>query len=617
MATIRDRYVLEVDVQAGIIGIDRATTATNNLNNSMGRIRSVAATAAGALAAIGAVNLAGNAIETYTAYERLTTQIATYTGGLANARTELERLEQLSVKLPQDLNDIAEAFTILTRTGIDTTNESLSALSEIAAANGRSLTQLAEAVADGMVGEFERFKEFGIKVSKEGDNLVARIGDQQVAVATSSTDLVNQLISLGEEGGRFFGAAAANAETLSQSFSNLNGAVSIAQREFVEGLKPGLQAVTESITTLMTENSGLLESLGRLVGDILVKAVEIFPQVVEAVRPLQPVFELLGTVLTEIIGPALSALFSILGQIAEAITPIVESAIPALQAGFEGIRTIIESLISAFESVITGLRDIYTEAVRLKDATVEAFNSMAEGVTSRAEAAYDGVTGWFGSMYDYVVGNSVVPDMVNGVLNEFVRMDRGMLDSIRNAVRGVTQSFTDIGRTISTNFQSFTTSALSGIAAQIDSISGGILGRIQGLANTVSTRLGSVINSARNAASNFSRNLPNLNFGGRSGGGGNNFLGGITDAFSGFKNLFGGFFANGGYLPGGKVGVVGERGPELISGPANITPMGSTQVVYNINAVDALSFKQLLARDPGFIHAVAQQGSKRIPQRRL
>jgi hypothetical protein len=80
--------------------------------------------------------------------------------------------------------------------------------------------------------------------------------------------------------------------------------------------------------------------------------------------------------------------------------------------------------------------------------------------------------------------------------------------------------------------------------------------------------------------------------------------------------LFGGFFANGGTLGAGKFGIAGENGPELISGPASITPMGgTTNVTYNINAVDAMSFKAMIAADPSFIHAVAQQGGKSTPRR--
>jgi lambda family phage tail tape measure protein len=94
-------------------------------------------------------------------------------------------------------------------------------------------------------------------------------------------------------------------------------------------------------------------------------------------------------------------------------------------------------------------------------------------------------------------------------------------------------------------------------------------------------------------------------------------IGGVV---SGIKNIFGGFFATGGMIPPGKFGIVGERGPEIASGPATITPMGAlggtTQVTYNIQAVDAASFQALVARDPGFIHAVAMQGARSQPLKR-
>lgn len=52
--------------------------------------------------------------------------------------------------------------------------------------------------------------------------------------------------------------------------------------------------------------------------------------------------------------------------------------------------------------------------------------------------------------------------------------------------------------------------------------------------------------------------------------------GGLSGAsgFGGFGKLFSGFFADGGSIPAGKFGIVGERGPELVSGPATVTPGG-------------------------------------------
>jgi len=93
-----------------------------------------------------------------------------------------------------------------------------------------------------------------------------------------------------------------------------------------------------------------------------------------------------------------------------------------------------------------------------------------------------------------------------------------------------------------------------------------------------------------------------------------------SQAFGNLGQIFGGFFANGGTLGAGKFGIAGEAGPELITGPATITPLdqlgGNQMVTYNINAVDALSFKQLVAKDPQFIHAVASQGARKVPGRR-
>lgn len=102
-------------------------------------------------------------------------------------------------------------------------------------------------------------------------------------------------------------------------------------------------------------------------------------------------------------------------------------------------------------------------------------------------------------------------------------------------------------------------------------------------------------------------------FGGGGGGGG---------IFGSIGKIFG--FASGGNPAIGKPIVVGEAGPELFV-PRNagtIVPNhalggGQTvqQVSYTINATDAQSFKQLLARDPQFIHSVVEQGRRSTPQR--
>ena len=101
------------------------------------------------------------------------------------------------------------------------------------------------------------------------------------------------------------------------------------------------------------------------------------------------------------------------------------------------------------------------------------------------------------------------------------------------------------------------------------------------------------------------------------------FFGGSTMAGAAVMGLPG--YAAGGNIPAGQLSVVGERGPELFlpkqAGtivPNNMLGGGQTNntaVTYNIQAVDASSFRSLIARDPEFIHNVSEQGRRSMPIR--
>lgn len=98
-----------------------------------------------------------------------------------------------------------------------------------------------------------------------------------------------------------------------------------------------------------------------------------------------------------------------------------------------------------------------------------------------------------------------------------------------------------------------------------------------------------------------------------SGGSGSLILGGLKSLGS----LLG--FANGGVIPTNGPVIVGERGPEILTGAAGRTVIpneqafGGANITYNINAVDAMSFKQMIASDPTFLYAVTEQGRRRLP----
>ena len=102
----------------------------------------------------------------------------------------------------------------------------------------------------------------------------------------------------------------------------------------------------------------------------------------------------------------------------------------------------------------------------------------------------------------------------------------------------------------------------------------------------------------------------------------------VKKAIIGLASMFG--FAAGGPVMAGTPIIVGERGPEMFvpQSAGKIVPNNQlggsgggssgamqTTVNYNIQAVDAASFRSLVARDPSFIYAVTERGRRSQPTR--
>jgi phage-related minor tail protein len=105
----------------------------------------------------------------------------------------------------------------------------------------------------------------------------------------------------------------------------------------------------------------------------------------------------------------------------------------------------------------------------------------------------------------------------------------------------------------------------------------------------------------------------------------------VRKAIVGMAAMFG--LAAGGSAMAGTPYMVGERGPELFipqtagkvipnnvlngsaAGQGAVNGGGQTMVTYNIQAVDASSFRSLVARDPSFIYAVTEAGRRSQPTR--
>jgi len=495
---------------------DDVDKSIGKVEKSSGGLKKAFGALAGVAAAVGLGRMATDAIDAFTGYEKLQVQLETYLGSQEKANSEMARLQDLANSLPQDLADITGAFVTLTRVGVDTSNDSITALSNVATANAKDFDQLAEALADSLTGEFERLKEFGVKVSKENGQFVADFGKGNKQVFDSAQEVTDAVIAMGEEGGRFGDAAKINAGTLSQSFSNLKGAVFEAQVAFGEGAKGGMKEFTEALTALVRDNKGLITSLGEGLGSVLAALPDAFVAVKQVMEDLEPVFRLLKTIANEVVIPLGKLAFETIIALADAIQPVAEKWIPILKdafvgiasaisgtvtAAFEGIKVVIDTVIGVITSAvdtavgayntIKGIADkagaaagfVGDKAGQLGSAVAEKGGELVDGIKDTGKDVYRFFTSPFRDADEEIVSNSIVPDMVNAIGSWMDRLPSIMSDPAQIAANQTTAAFEQLMGAVGAmqNMTPQVASPVSGIAASSGNIASNVSFNISGV----------------------------------------------------------------------------------------------------------------------------------------
>lgn len=161
----------------------------------------------------------GKLVETQRQFDILNSSLVTVTGSVSQAEKEFAWIKEFAATTPFDLEQVTNAFVKMKAFGLDASLDALTAYGNTAAATGKSLDQMIEAVADAATGEFERLKEFGIRARKQGDEVTFTFRGISKTVRQSSEEITEYLQSIGEND--FAGAMATRAKTLDGALSNL------------------------------------------------------------------------------------------------------------------------------------------------------------------------------------------------------------------------------------------------------------------------------------------------------------------------------------------------------------------------------------------------------------
>jgi len=212
---------------------------------------------------IGLAQLARAFVETNREAQRLSASLKVATGDYAEAGKVTAQLAAFSNRLGLALDDSVNAFLRLKNLGLEPSQAAIESYGNTAAAMGKSLDQMIEAVADAATGEFERLKEFGIKARVEGDKVKFTFKGVTKEIKNDARSIQNYLLDLGNT--EFAGALEAQSSKLDGAFARLGNAVNgLARRIGESGLNDALTAVVDTTARLVEVASGAPASLDTL-----------------------------------------------------------------------------------------------------------------------------------------------------------------------------------------------------------------------------------------------------------------------------------------------------------------------------------------------------------------
>lgn len=201
------------DVKNATSALDRLTTAGGRTEKAIGGL---VAKAAGLVSIGAAIN---KLVQTQRQFDVLNAGLITATKSIDGASEAFAELEKFAATTPYTLDQSVQGFTKLVNLGLTPSQKALESYGNTAAAMGKDLNQMIEAVADAATGEFERLKEFGIKAESEGDNVSFTFQGVTTTVKKNADEIEQYLMKLGET--QFAGAMANRMATLDGALSNL------------------------------------------------------------------------------------------------------------------------------------------------------------------------------------------------------------------------------------------------------------------------------------------------------------------------------------------------------------------------------------------------------------
>lgn len=192
-------------------------------------------------------------VEVQRTFDKLNAGLITATGSSLKAGEAFEVLQKFAQDTPYGLEQATEGFVKLVNLGLTPSERALTSYGNTAAAMGKDLNQMIEAVADAATGEFERLKEFGIKAKQQGDEVSFTFQGTTTKIKNNAADIEEYLLKIGEV--NFAGAMKERMNSLDGDIANLSDTwdnlfLNISKQGVGDAIRATVQTANEALQEL-------------------------------------------------------------------------------------------------------------------------------------------------------------------------------------------------------------------------------------------------------------------------------------------------------------------------------------------------------------------------------
>ena len=190
-------------------------------------------------------------------------------------------------------------------------------------------------------------------------------------------------------------------ELFKESFQAAWESIKAGTTEIIDGLLVSIEGLLDGIVQL---GSGIIETMSGIVRDIV---ASVFGEDSEITKNVSRA----ANNLSEFFNQAKQKVSIILGQLFAIVRYYGTLAFSKLTEAWNSFTSALQNLnvSEIFNNIVTAIRNLWTQAKSI-------FTLLKTTIYNRVKGIYDDVIGFFTDLYNDLIGNSIIPDMISDII---------------------------------------------------------------------------------------------------------------------------------------------------------------------------------------------------------